>query len=175
MKQLRYVMVLWVAMISACAVMPATVAEQAVKIPYLDLIGLGEAGVGQTAIVGGYVLKVENFKDHTRIEAVQAPLSFDQKPKNKDMSEGRLILTYPGFLDPEVYTQDRKITLGGKILGSSSTEQDDDKPYPYIRLQIESIHLWPVEVPIVYYEPDPLMFDPWFYPYPWRRFPYRHH
>ena len=172
MKLLRHALMIGIMALTACSVMPKTLQHQAWDLPFEELIHQGQAAVGHTVIVGGYVLKVANHNDHTQIEAVQAPLGFNQKPQSKDDSKGRLILSYSGFLDPEVYQENRKITVGGKILGSSATEISD-KPYPYLHLMIESIHLWPVEIPTVYVEPDPLMWDPWDPFFPWYRYPPR--
>jgi outer membrane lipoprotein len=174
MKKLSYIPILFAGLIWGCSVMPKTLQDQAVKDSFPDLIRQGQAAVGQKVIAGGYVLSVENLGDVTRIEAVQAPLGFDEKPKSKDLSQGRLILDCPGFLDPEVYRPDRKITIGGKLL-ESAAPRPGDRPYPYLHVKVEAIHLWPIEPPVVYYEPDPLMGDPWYYPFPWYGFPRRHY
>ena len=156
-----------------CSVMPARVEQEALpEMPFTELIRQAGNYLGRTVIVGGYVVKVQNLKDGTKILAVQAPLGSGREPKAKDLSQGRLILVDNGFLDPEVYTKDRKITVGGKILGSSATDKNPE-PYPYLRVAIDEIYLWPVprHLPV-----DPY-WDPWWYPYPypwyWRHpYPY---
>lgn len=163
----------------ACSIMPRSIEKTALpQMPLPTLIQRSEKFHGQTVILGGYVLEMKNLAHQTRITAVQAPLDFGQMPKNKDLSEGRLILIYDGFLDPEVYRKDRKITVAGQLTGSSAT-QSSDTPYPYVQLHVTHIHLWPVEKPVVR---DPYWdyWGPWGwgpplrpYPYPWGwRHPY---
>lgn len=139
-------------------------------IPFKVLIEDVDKYKEDTVILGGYVISVENKTDHTRIVAVQSPLGVGQKPKAKDLSQGRLILIYNGFIDPEVYAKDRQITVGGKILNSSAT--DPKAPYPFLEIEVKEIHLWPIEKP----SPDPCWYD-CYYPfyYPWWWHPYRHH
>lgn len=154
----------------SCAVIPSDVATDAVpEMPFPTLIAQTGQYIGRTVILGGYVVAVENLKDQTRIVAVQAPLGLGQEPKSKDLSGGRLIIRYDGFIDPEVYAKDRKITVAGKLLGSSDTETPE-APFPYIRVQMRSIHLWPVEKEV----PQDPYWDYWAYPPFWHPWGWRH-
>jgi outer membrane lipoprotein len=155
---------------TACSVMPAAVEEQALPdLPFPALIADAAANLDRTVILGAYVLEVTNDADRTRMVAIQAPLGLGREPKSKDLSQGRLILEYQGFLDPEVYAKDRKITVAGRLLASSATEKNPN-PFPFLRLQVLELHLWPVEKPL---QPDPY-WDYWGYPYayPWGWGPY---
>jgi outer membrane lipoprotein len=164
--------------VSGCAVVSPEVQEAALPpIPFPVLIGDVQKYMGDTVIEGGYVVSVENKADYTEIVAVQSPLGIGQRPKAKDLSQGRLIMIYKGFIDPEVYAKDREITVGGKIVGSSALVKNP--AFPYLKLEIREIHLWAKEVP-----PDPYWYDPYWYgpypfydPYPWwgYRYPYHHH
>jgi outer membrane lipoprotein len=119
---------------------------------------------------------VENHKEYTRILAVQAPLDSGQRLKSKDLSKGRLILIYNGFIDPEVYTKDRKITIGGNILDGAAN--DPEVAFPYLRIQVKSIHLWPEEEPLasdLLWEDSWRNYDPWYWPYPHYWTPYRNY
>lgn len=86
-------------------------------------------------------MEVRNFEDETRIVAIQAPLDADLKPKARDLSQGLIILSKKGFLDPKVYAKDSKITVAGKLLGSSATK-NFQIPYPSVELKLTHIHLW---------------------------------
>ncbi|MBI5062161.1 MAG: Slp family lipoprotein [Desulfatitalea sp.] len=156
-------------MLTACSVMSQTVEEEALpEIPFPELIAHAAAHLEQTVILGGYVLEVSNLSDHSRMVAIQAPLGMSREPQSKDQSQGRLILEHPGFLDPEVYVKDRKITVAGRLQGSSATDARPE-PFPYVRLRVTEIHLWSEEIPIPY---DPY-WDPWWgYPYPYYYPPY---
>ena len=158
-------------LMTGCAVMTPEVQDKALPdLPFTQLIADVAQYKGQTAILGGYVVSVENQKAQTRIVAVQTTLGVGQKPNSKDLSQGRLIIIYNGFLDPEVYTRDRQITVAGRILGSSA--KDPQAPYPYLEIALDEIHLWPVAQPKTYY---PYWEDDFWYPYPWWWHPYRRH
>ena len=110
-------------------------------------------------ILGGYVVMVENRQAESEIVVVQAPLENGQRPKAKDLSEGRVVFVVKGFIDPEVYGKGRQVTAAGKILGASGG--DDKRPYAHLLVEVTDIHLWQVEA-----VPDPRWADPW-YPYRW--------
>lgn len=153
--------------LTACAVVPEPPPDQALpEMSFAEIVAAAAHYRGKTLTLGGSVLEVVNLKAQTRIEALQVPLGVGQKPKNKDLSQGRLILLYNGFLDPEVYGKGRLITVSGTLLGSSASEGSQE-PYPYLRVQVNDLHLWSVEKP----KPPPEPYwDPFWYPYPflWR-------
>lgn len=159
--------------VTGCTVISQQVQDKALPpVSFEELIADVDQYKGQTVILGGYVVSVENQKSQTRIVALQTPLGLGQRPKSKDLSRGRLILISKGFLDPEVYTKDRQITVGGKVLNSSAN--DPQAAYPYLEIQVEEIHLWSVEKPVA---PYPYWYDDFWYPYPypgWYRYPYWH-
>lgn len=161
------------ALLTACSVMPEAVRRQALpRLPYDEMLKNAAQYQGRTVIVGGYVLEVENEKVRTVLSVLQAPLDAMDKPRKRDLSEGRLLLIYDGFLDPEVYTKDRLVTAAGRLIGSSVSEQSD-VAYPYLRIKVEKLHLWPVEEPL----PPDVYADPWWFPFYWRHhhpYYYRH-
>ncbi|MBR9981589.1 MAG: Slp family lipoprotein [Desulfatitalea sp.] len=161
-----------VVVLTACSVMPTTVEQAA--LPPMDfqvLIRQAQDYTGQTVVLGGYVVSVENRTDHSRIVALEAPLGFRREPGSKDLSRGRLVLLYEGFVDPVVYAEGRKISIAGVLLGSSATDPDPE-PYPYLRVAVDTLYLWPEAPPVRH---EPFYRDPWGYPYPypwWGRYPY---
>jgi outer membrane lipoprotein len=141
------------------------------QMPLSDLINNADGYKGQAVVVGGYVLEVENQQGQTRILAVQVPIGSGQRLKSRDLSEGRLILIYDGFIDPEVYKKDRGITVRGEILGG--TANDPEVPYPYLRIKVQEIYLWPeVKLREVDRRPEYDPFYPWYRRYPYWRYPY---
>ena len=168
-----------VLLVTACAVMPAETEKKAVDLPFPDLIAQADRYEGKTVILGGYILEVENQKEQTRLVLLQAPLGFGQEPKSKDLSMGRIIVHYKGFLDPEVYEKNRKVTVAGTLLGSSATDQTQQK-FPYVTLAATHIYLWPKEQPMPVYPRSyywdywgyPYPYDPWGFPYFYRPYPY---
>ena len=152
----------FVGMLSGCAGVPIVQENAMPPMPFSELVAHADQYKGKAVILGGYVLEVENFEGHSRISAVQAPLGFRQHVKSKDLSKGRLILIYDGFIDPEVYAKDRRITVGGNILDGAA--DDPELHFPYLKIRVNSIHLWPKEKPPpsdYFYE------DVWLYPRYW--------
>jgi outer membrane lipoprotein len=144
-----------------CTVVSQEVKDEALPpLPLPVLISDVEKYLGDTVVVGGHVVAVENKADHSEIVAVQSPLGVGQRPGTKDLSEGRLVIIYNGFIDPEVYTKDRKITVGGKIVGSSA--QEEKPPFPFLKIEVRDLHLWAAEDP-----KDPYWYDYYPYNYPW--------
>ena len=132
---------LMIPLMLGCSVVSQEVKDEALPpIPLPVLISDVQNYIGDTVIVGGHVVSAENKAEHTEIIAVQSPLGFGQRPKERELTQGRLVMVYRGFIDPEVYTKDREITIGGTIIGSSA--QADNPSYPYLKLEVRDIHLW---------------------------------
>jgi len=143
-----FALLLAVLLTTSCSVMSRQVRHDAVATPpFPTLISHADAYRGKTVIVGGYVLKVENEPNRTRLTLLQAPLHLGGQPGGRDRSRGRLLVTTPQFLDPEIYTKDRQVTVAGKVVGSS-IDKDDRSPVPYLELTAREIHLWPQYKPI---------------------------
>lgn len=154
---------LFIGLLSGCAGTPLVLENALPPTPFPELISHVDHYKGKSVVLGGYVLEVENLEGSTRIAAVQAPLGSGQRPKSKDLSKGRLVLIYNEFIDPEVYTKDRQITVGGTILDGAVN--NPEKPFPYLQIQMSKIYLWPEEKQRTR---DCFCHDPWFYYYrPW--------
>ena len=155
---------------TACAVVPNPPPDQALPVMgFAEIVATADQYYGRTLTLGGSVLEVVNGKAQTRIDALQMPLGLGQKPTHRDRSQGRLILMCHGFLDPEIYTKGRLVTVSGTLLGSSVSEGSQE-PYPYLRIQVNELHLWPIEKPK---PPEPYWWDPFWYPFPfWWRHPH---
>lgn len=163
-------------LITACSVMtPALEQAAGEQAPFDHLLARPDYYTGQTVILGGYVLEVRNEPEQTRLVLIQTPLGAGREPKSQDLSQGRIIATMKGFLDPEVYAKGRKVTLGGKVSGGSRVDPQPE-PYPYVGIEASEIYLWPRPAPAgnAYYWP-PYWYDPWwgYYPYPWYGHPHR--
>ncbi|NOQ20211.1 MAG: Slp family lipoprotein [Desulfobacterales bacterium] len=168
--------VLWTALLTipmtlflgSCSVISQQIRTESIpQIQFKTLLLEKDKYMGNTVILGGYILEIQNLADKSLIKVLQVPLGFGEKPKSKDLSEGKFIISQKGFLDPEIYNKDRRITVAGTIVGAV-VEKIDDYPQPYLKIESREIYLWPEEA---YYYPAPY-YDPWFYPYPY--YPYRH-
>ncbi|MCU7917283.1 MAG: Slp family lipoprotein [Candidatus Thiodiazotropha sp. (ex Epidulcina cf. delphinae)] len=123
---------------------------------------------------GGDIISVENLTDETHIEILAHKLNASGKPLSDSRSSGRFIARIKGFLEPEDYPKDRKITVKGEIR-EVVEKPVGSYPYPYPLVDVDAYYLWPREKRYhrpYYYDPfyGPY-YDPFYYPY-WRRYPY---
>ena len=96
---------------------------------------------GEIVIWGGYIIENQAGQNLTRLIVLQAPLAFNQEPKSRDASRGRYIAMADHYLDPEVYSKDRPVTIAGTIADQTQSLKDDAYgAYPVVR--ILEIHLW---------------------------------
>lgn len=156
-----------------CASVPSRQFRQQVgsPIPFQELLE-GNAHVGERVILGGYILGTVNEPDGTRITVLQAPLNSRNKPKSQDLSQGRFVVRTEQFLDPEIYRKDRKLTVGGEVLGASP-QPLGNRTYRYPVIKAEELYLWPKEPR--YTRPYYPYYDYWYYPrhhYPYHPYPW---
>jgi outer membrane lipoprotein len=128
--------------LTGCAVMSAqTMAAAEPALPFAVLVDKAEDYKGRVVILGGYVLEVRNRGRQTVLVVLQAPLGSGQEPVSADRSEGRFMVHHDRFLDPEVFTKGRKLTVGGVVRGVT-TEAIGDDAYDYLTLDSREIFLW---------------------------------
>ena len=168
MRSLSYRLLIIVLLIfsASCAVISQQLREKALPdMPFSELIKNADQYVGRTVILGGYIIETQNKANQTTIRVLQTPLTLGDEPDQKDKSQGRFIVIYDGFLDPEVYKKDRVITVAGTIMGVE-TEDIGMCPFSCLKIKSQQIYLWP-EYDERYYQP--------YYPYPYYYPPYRRH
>ena len=157
--------------ILSCSVIPKKIrSESEPRVPFDILVKNVDTYLEKTVILGGFILQVENLPDETNITVLQAPLALGDEPKSKDHSEGRFIISHKGFLDPEVYSKDRKITVAGSVKGLA-VEKAEKISYLYLKIISRNIYLWP-EYP-KYYRPPYDYY--WYPPYPYHRWRHPYH
>jgi outer membrane lipoprotein len=123
---------------ASCSVISHQVrTESEPAVPFETLVEETDRYVGKTVILGGYILETKNLAGETIIEVLQAPLTFRDEPKSKDRSEGRFTVSHKGFLDPEVYSKNRKITVAGTLSGCMVEKVETCK------LASREIYVWP--------------------------------
>ena len=144
--------------------------EAGETVPFEVLLKQIDGYKGRVVIVGGYILETVNETDGSWITVLQAPLDSQNRPKSSDLSEGRFMVSSSKFLDPVVYSKERRITVGGKVIGSQERELGS-LTYVYPVIEAMEIHLWSKEGE--YIGPYYPYYDPW-YRRPYRyRYPYR--
>ncbi len=152
-------------LLASCSVISRELGKEATPFPsFKTLIEEVDDYKGRTVILGGILLTTRNLVDETLLAVLQTPLEMGEKPAPRDRSEGRFILSHPGFLDPAIFEKDREITVAGVVEGVH-IERIDEIPYTYLKLKSLEIHLWGYEdggYRDSYY-------DPWCHPMHWRR------
>lgn len=73
---------------------------------------------GKVVILGGNIVGSLNTGEGTYIEVVQKELSSKGKPKFTDISDGRFLILYDGYLDTAIYSKGRLVTVAGEVMGS---------------------------------------------------------
>ena len=155
-----------------CTVMSSrTMAEAEPATSFPLLVARVDDFEGRLVIVGGYVLEVRNRGASTLLVVLQAPLGGGQEPLDADRSQGRFMVRHDRFLDPEVFTKGRKVTVGGIVRGLTREAIGDDL-YGYLTLESREIFLWEKET----YPPPagPPFYRPYPYDGPLTDRPYRH-
>ena len=105
-----------------------------------------DAYKGKTVLFGGDIIGTKNFADKSQVVVLQHPLDSRDRPVAGDVSEGRFIVTTPGFLDPAIYSPGRKITVAGKVVGKEKRPMGEIE-YTYALIERREIYLWPAETP----------------------------
>jgi len=153
--------------VMSCSVISQQIRKESMApVNFKILVQDADKYLENTVILGGYILETQNLADTSSIKVLQVPLGLGETPKSRDDSEGRFIISHKGFLDPEIYSKDRKVTVAGTIVGTV-VEKVGHFAQPYLKLESREIYLWPKEE----YYPGPY-YDPWYYPYPYYRYLY---
>jgi outer membrane lipoprotein len=122
---------------------------------------------------GGKIISVENKENSTWVEILASPLRYNGRPNSKSDYEGRFIARIDGFLEPELYSKDRVLTIFG-IIDTEFVKRIDDYPYSYPLVSVKEHYLWPVvrTVQYRYYYP---YHHGYYYPYYRSHFGFHHH
>ncbi len=153
--------------------MSKNIRRQAEDISFSDLKADPSAYKGRTVILGGYVAEVENLEKSSRLMLLQAPLDLQDKPGDRQRSQGRFMAVTKRFLDPMVYEKGRKVTTAGTVEGTAS-EKVGEYVYKMPLLKSREIHLWERDRPRrrcmhdpFYPWADDYFFFGWHYPCRW--------
>jgi outer membrane lipoprotein len=159
---------------TSCSVISQKMRTEAepISLPFKTLVADADKYIGHTVILGGYILETRNLESETILKVLQVPFRFGDEPDTKDRSQGRFIVHYRGFWDPEVYKKGRAITVAGRVVGSVVEKIDTDE-VKYLKIENREIYLWPEyanQAPGYYPRPYP----PYWYRYRYYGYPYRY-
>jgi outer membrane lipoprotein len=141
----------------SCSPISPQLQKEALKVPFKQIMENPSRYQGELVLLGGYVIKTQVQANETRLVVLQAPLGFKDRPQSSDKSQGRFLVIYDGFLDPQVYQKNRAVTVAGTVLGKT-TEKVDACPYSCLTIKSREIYLWPIE--LYYYYP---YYGPYYY------------
>ena len=128
---------------------------------------------GQTVRFGGRIIGVENYQNESWISVVGLPLQSNGKPRLSDRSPGRFIAQVKGFIDPAVYSKNRRITVVGRF-DKIQSKKIGDYRYHYPLLIAHEVYLWPRKPKVRYAPVYPVWpYSPWYAPYDY--YPYQHY
>jgi len=122
-----------------------------------------DAYEGTIVIWGGRIINTTNDVNSSTMYVLCLPLDNSGNPVWDAGSPGRFIASSKDFLDPEIYTSGRLVTIAGSIAGLESQSVQNSK-YNYPVVDIKQIHLWPNEQRYDYHDYGPDW--GWYYPYP---------
>ncbi|MAD45878.1 MAG: hypothetical protein CMI02_06965 [Oceanospirillaceae bacterium] len=164
-------------LLTGCASLPDDVAvEQPDNLPaYSDVKTDPGQYQGREAVFGGNIVRVINQADVTTVEVLQLPLYSSGRPQpDTSRSLGRFRVTFDTFLDPEIFTKGRQLTVRGVISGVTRATIGEH-PYDFPQIEGNGLYLWDelndtVEIRYIrgihgYY---PYYSDPFATPYPLR-------
>lgn len=149
---------LTVLLLSGCIAVPEQLAGEYPQITPQDS---GQGNINTRIRWGGMIIDTRPEEDQTCFEILSKRLDRSMRPLDEDQTGGRFIACKEGFLDPEVYTKGREVTLTGVINGSDIRKVGEfDYRYPLVNVQF--LTLWEQRPDVVVYEQD------WHYrPYYW--------
>ena len=103
--------------------------------------------------LGGKIVQTTILPHHTKIEVLSLPVSsLSGKPFVESQSDGRFIVYFDGFIDPE-NLKDRYITIGGQLLGSEPGKIEQAN-YTYPVIKPNKYRLWTLSTNYYYPEDD---------------------
>jgi outer membrane lipoprotein len=150
--------------------------EAGIPVLFEDLLASPREYTGRVVVLGGYILEMQIEPNARVLTIIQAPLDWRERPKSRDLSQGRFFVTTSKFLDPEVYVKGRRITVGGSVAGARRQSVDGVR-FLFPVIEAQELYLWPKKTHLVgpcypcyerWYDP----WSPWDYPYPsWGRYP----
>lgn len=150
----KSILIVLLLLMSSCApVISKQIREQArPDITFTEVLNDPERYKGQMIILSGIVIEAENTKEGTLLQILQRPAGFRGKPKAVDESGGRFLALDSHYLDVNVFTKGRAVTIAGEVQGKRILPLDKTE-YIYPLIYVKELYLWPAERS--YYSPYP--------------------
>jgi outer membrane lipoprotein len=134
------------AFVNACApaISKESLRQVDPEITFQELIKDPDRYQGRVILAGGLIMRTVAQEGETWVEVLQHPLDWRQRPLATDVSYGRFLVWFKGFIDPAIYVGGKKITVLGEVQGKKILPLDQME-YPYPVLLPREHHLWKPE------------------------------
>jgi outer membrane lipoprotein len=133
--------------------------EAGIPVLFEDLLASPREYTGRVVVLGGYILEMQNEPDRRILTVIQAPLDWRERPKSRDLSQGRFFVTTSKFLDPELYVKGRRITVGGRVAGVGK-QSVDGATFTFPVIAAQELYLWPKKTHLL--GPCYPCWEPWY-------------
>lgn len=91
---------------------------------------------------GGRIVSTKNAANKTEVEILAKAVGSDGRPEAGDASLGRFIAKSGEYLDRDIYSADREVTVYG-VLENVLMRKIGEHAYTYPLVQAVQIYLWP--------------------------------
>lgn len=119
-----FIAVLCIFMLAAAACGPKIPREVTGKVTwegdFKEIQADPEQYEGEFVILGGKIISTENFKEGSEIVVLHYPTDQANRPSKEKESGGRFLVRSDSFIDPEIYSPGKLISVAGAITGSES-------------------------------------------------------
>ncbi len=168
MKKTLLLIVCTLFMAASCAPFPKSALEQVdVTAPFHEVQKDPSRFLNKNVMWGGVIIDTVVKKDGTDLKVLEKSLDIEKRPVEGDVTLGRFIVRYQGFLDPAIYKPGRELTVIGAIKGSE-VEPIGQMKYSYPVIEAKHTKLW--ETRAKYRRP--IYWDYPFIPFPYTGYPY---
>ena len=144
MKTISLICLMVFATACASAIPKESLKQVDPEITFQGLIKDPERYKGKVILVGGQIVSTTMREGGSWVEVLQQPLDGKQRPQNTDVSYGRFLVRFEGFLDPAIYAGGKKITVLGEVLGKK-VHPLNGMEYTYPVLLPRQHYLWEPE------------------------------
>lgn len=83
----------------------------------------------------------KNTDEGTYLEVVEKEVDYRGEPKDTDISHGRFLILYDGYLDTVIYARGREVSVVGEILGKK-IRQLGETQYSYPLIKSKKLYLF---------------------------------
>jgi len=107
---------------------------------FAEIIRQPQRHAGKMVYLGGAIVSTQNTEVGTQIEVQHLPLDRNMEPTATGKSEGRFLIMYPYFLNPQLYTSGKHIVVVGEIIGQKVLPLGETE-YTYPVLSAKEVQL----------------------------------